>query len=74
MRYQCFGPKMRPIPAGAGAKAPWPPPLDPPLSVMHASEWHTSNGKVYIKIFRLVSTQRVYRSYSSILTIHGLIG
>ncbi len=23
--------KMGPFPAGAGAKAPWPPPLDPPL-------------------------------------------
>ena len=50
------------------------------LSVMHASECYTSkgihsrHGKVYIKIFNLVSTQHVYKSHSSVLTIHGLTG
>ncbi len=32
-RYIVLAQKMGPFPAGAGAKAPWPPPLDPPLSV-----------------------------------------
>ncbi len=50
------------------------------LSVMHASQCYTSkaihstHGKVYIRIFRLVSNQYVYKNYSSILPIHGLIG
>ena len=49
------------------------------LSVMHASESAIPQklsiadmGKYIIKTFRLVSTQHVYESYSSILTVYRL--
>ncbi len=50
------------------------------LSVMDALKCyiakaiHSRHAKVYIKIFRLVSTQHMYESYPSILTTGGLIG